>query len=149
LLAEGWAVRGTSRREEGLAAIEAAGLEAALADPDQPATLLELVGDVTVVHWLLGSATGEPEALAAIHGSRLERFVEKLVDTPVRGFVYQGAGSVEPSLLAAGEAILGLAATTWRIPVEVVDSDPAEPIPWLEAMLKATSRVVSGAGQSI
>ncbi len=33
LLAEGWAVRGTSRREEGLAAIETAGIEPALADP--------------------------------------------------------------------------------------------------------------------
>ncbi len=59
IAAEGWAVRGTSRGEEGLAAIEAAGIEAALADPDRPGTLLELVGDVTVVHWLLGSAGGD------------------------------------------------------------------------------------------
>ncbi|HKT83707.1 MAG TPA: hypothetical protein VJQ84_07700, partial [Solirubrobacterales bacterium] len=43
LLEQGWAVRGTSRREEGLAAIEAAGVEPALADPERPATLLELV----------------------------------------------------------------------------------------------------------
>ena len=58
LLAEGWLVRGTSRRDDGLAAIEAAGIEPALADPDRPGTLLDLVGDVTVVHWLLGSARG-------------------------------------------------------------------------------------------
>ena len=92
LLGEGWAVRGTSRRPEGLAAIEAAGIEPALADPDRPATLLDLVGDVTVVHWLLGSARAEPEVIAAIHGPRLERLLEKLVDTPVRGFVYEAEG---------------------------------------------------------
>ena len=60
LLAEGWAVRGTSRREQGLAAIEAAGIEPALADPGRPATVLDLVGDVAAVYWLLGSAGGEP-----------------------------------------------------------------------------------------
>ncbi|HWN73538.1 MAG TPA: hypothetical protein VNN15_07015, partial [Solirubrobacterales bacterium] len=49
LLAEGWAVRGTSRRAEGLAAIEAAGIESAQADPDRPGTILELVNDVAVL----------------------------------------------------------------------------------------------------
>ena len=73
LLAAGWAVRGTSRREDGLAAIEAAGVEAAIADPDRVGTVLELVGDVAVVFHLLGSAAGQPEALAEIHGPRLER----------------------------------------------------------------------------
>ena len=64
LLAEGWQVRGTSRREEGLAAIEAAGIEPALADPAEPGTVLELVGDVAMVVWLLGSAEGTDEELA-------------------------------------------------------------------------------------
>jgi uncharacterized protein YbjT (DUF2867 family) len=132
LLEEGWAVRGTSRREEGLAPIAAAGIEPALADPERPGTLLELVGDVTVVYWLLGSAEGEDEAIAAIHGPRLERFMEKLVDTPVRGFVYEGAGSVESRYLAQGEAIVRAAARTWRIPVEVVEEVSAEPI-WLNS----------------
>ncbi len=89
LLAEGWAVRGTSRREESLAAIEAAGIEPALADPARPDTVLDLVGDVAAVYWLLGSAQGEPEELAAIHGPRLERLLERLVETPVRRFVYE------------------------------------------------------------
>ena len=65
-------MRGTSRREEGLAAIEAAGIEPALADPDRPGTVLDLVGDVAVVFWLLGSARASPEELAAIHGPRLD-----------------------------------------------------------------------------
>src|SRR3954463_13896659 len=75
LLAEGWAVRGTSRREEGLAAIEAAGIEPALADPERPGTVLELVGDVAVLVLLLGSAGGSEADLEAVHGPRLERLV--------------------------------------------------------------------------
>ncbi len=120
LLAEGWAVRGTSRREEGLAAIEAAGIEPALADPDRVGTVLELVGDVAVVYLLLGSAAGDSEALAALHGPRLERLLERLVDTPVRGVVYEAAGSVDAEVLAAGAEIVRAAGRTWRIPVEVV-----------------------------
>jgi uncharacterized protein YbjT (DUF2867 family) len=112
LLAEGWAVRGTSRREEGLAAIEAAGIEPAFADPDRPGTILELVGDVAVLVLLLGGATGSDEVLAAIHGPRLERLMEHLVDTPVRGVVYEGT--------EAGGEIVNAAGRRWRIPVAVV-----------------------------
>jgi uncharacterized protein YbjT (DUF2867 family) len=142
LLEGGWAVRGTSRDAAGLKAIEAAGIEPALADPDRPAGLLDLVGDVTVVHWLLGSARGEPETIAAIHGPRLERFVEKLVDTPVRGFVYEARGSVESRLLEEGREIVRAAAATWRIPVEVAEADPSDSPAWAAAMLEATLRLV-------
>jgi uncharacterized protein YbjT (DUF2867 family) len=126
LLAEGWAVRGTSRRREGLAAIESAGLEAALADPEQPGTLLELVGDVAAVYWLLGSAVGDAENVAAIHGSRLERFLERLVETPVRRFAYEAGGSVDPTVLAKGRSAVEAASETWRIPVEFV-GEAADP----------------------
>ncbi len=129
LLAEGWAVRGTSRREQGLAAIEAAGIEAAPADPDRVGTLLELVGDVAVVCLLLGSAVGEPEEVAAIHGPRLERLLERLVDTPVRGVIYEAVGSVDAALLTAGAELVRTASRTWRIPVAVADvkrEDPSE-----------------------
>jgi uncharacterized protein YbjT (DUF2867 family) len=123
LLEQGWAVRGTSRREEGLAAIEAAGIEPARADPERPATVLDLVADVATVYWLLGSATGEPENIEAIHGPRLERLLERLVETPVRRFVYEAFGSVAPEILADGAALVERAAETWRIPVEVQRSE--------------------------
>jgi uncharacterized protein YbjT (DUF2867 family) len=126
LLERGWAVRGTSRRPEGVAAIEAAGIEPALADPGQPATLLELVADVAEVYWLLGSATGSAESIAAVHGSRLERFLERLVETPVRRFVYEAAGSVDSATLAKGTSAVRHAAEVWRIPVEVL-GDPEGP----------------------
>jgi uncharacterized protein YbjT (DUF2867 family) len=126
LLGQGWEVRGTSRHEQGLRLIEAAGIEPALADPEQPGTLLELVGDVTAVYWLLGSAAGEEESIEAIHGPRLERFLERLVETPVRRFVYEAAGSVAPAVLAKGASAVRKAEQTWQIPVEVL-GDPAGP----------------------
>ncbi len=143
LLAAGWAVRGTSRGEEGLAAIEAAGIEPALADLDRVGTVLEHVGDVAVVYLLLGSAAGEPEALAAIHGHRLERLLEKLVDTPVRGVVYEATGSVEPQLLAAGAEIVRAASRTWHIPVAVVEEAPADPAEWTQTMKDLALQLLS------
>ena len=113
-------MRGTSRREERLAAIEAVGIEPALADPERPATLLELVNDVAVVHWMLGSASGDAENVAAIHGPRLERLLEHLVETPVRRFVYEAYGSVAPEILAGGVELVEQAARTWQIPIEIV-----------------------------
>jgi uncharacterized protein YbjT (DUF2867 family) len=144
LLAEGWAVRGTSRSEAGLAAIEAAGIEPAAADPDRPGTILDLVGDVTVLCYLLGSASGE-EGAAAIHGPRLERLMEHIVDTPVRGVLYEAAGSVDPALLEAGAEIVRAAGRTWRIPVEVVTADPGDLSAWLDKTAEAVPAVLSPA----
>ena len=143
LAAEGWSLRGTTREPGHVADIEAAGIEPALADPDRPGTLLDLVGDVTVVHWLLATAQAEPEVIAAIHGARLGALLERLVDTPVRGFVYEAAGDVERQHLERGAGLVRSAAETWRIPVEVVDADPTDLGPWLEAMTAATQRLVS------
>jgi uncharacterized protein YbjT (DUF2867 family) len=148
LLAEGWAVRGTSRCEEGMAAIAAAGIEPALADPEQPGTLLELVGDVAVVVLALGAVTGDPELLAAIHGPRLSSLLERLVDTPVRGVVYEAGGSAGPELLGGGAEILRAAANTWRIPVELVQAPRDEPEAWVGAMASGVNRAISPAGGS-
>ncbi len=139
LLAQGWQVRGTSRREEGLAQIEAAGIESALADPADPGSVLDLVADVTVVNWMLGSARGEPEQLAAIHGPRLDRLLERLVETPVRGFVYEMGGSVDPILLARGREAVEAASETWELPVSIVFTDPADRLGWIEVMERATT----------
>ncbi len=122
----GWQVRGTSRSPEGTAAIDAAGIEAAEADPDRPGTVLDLCGDVAVVVWLLGSAAGQADAVSAIHGPRLERLLEKLVDSPVRGFAYESAGSVDAELLATGRRIVERAGERWRIPVAFLTSDRDE-----------------------
>ncbi len=127
-----------------MAEIEAAGIEAAVADPDRPGTVLDLVGDVTVVHWLMGTAQDEPEVIAAIHGPRLERLLEKLVDTPVRGFVYEAAGPVQAHRLANGRQLVEAAGERWRIPFRIVEADPAAHEAWLEAAVRATLEIVGG-----
>jgi uncharacterized protein YbjT (DUF2867 family) len=133
LLADGWAVRGTSRSPEGTEAIAAAGIEPALADPDRVGTIVELLGDVTVVAWLLASATGTPEEVAALHTDRLGSLLEKTVDTPVRGFAYESRGSAGEEVLSAGEALIADAAGRWHVPTARIDADPADAEAWVEA----------------
>lgn len=137
LLATGWVVRGTTRDPRSTAAIEAAGIEAVVADPDRIATVLEAIEGVTLIFWLLGSATGEGEAVAAIHGPRLERLLEEIVDTPVRGFVYELTGEITGEHAVTALEALRCAGERWRIPFEVVDADPARFELWREAMLAA------------
>jgi hypothetical protein len=142
LLARGWQVRGTSRTQTGAAEIEAAGIEAAVADPNAVATVLDQIENVTLVYWLLGSARGSLAEVGPLHGARLERVLEELVDTPVRGIVYEAAGSVAAAALAAGSRAVEAAAGRWRIPVEVVASPPADTERWSADMLAAAGRVL-------
>jgi hypothetical protein len=134
LVERGWAVRGTSRSAEGRAAIEAGGLEAAEADPDLVGSVVELLGDVTVLGWLLGAVGGE--AGADLNGSRLESLLAKVVDTPVRGFVYEAPPG------GAGVAAVEDAITRWRLPAEVVVADRSEPAAWAESVANAVERAV-------
>jgi uncharacterized protein YbjT (DUF2867 family) len=143
LLEEGWAVRGTSRDEEGLVAIEGAGIEPAHADPERPATILDLVDDVAVVIWLLGSATGTDEEVAAIHGPRLEGLLERFVETPVRGFIYEGVGSVDAKLLAGGAELARHAERTWRIPVTVTETPREHGPQWVEELQNAVVEILA------
>lgn len=120
LRSRGHAVRGTTRSESHLPEILAADVDAVVADPNRLATLTPQLDGVSVLVWLMGSAEG-PEA-AALHGDRLTSLLETLVDTHVRGVVYEAAGSVEPQLLEQGAAFVRRAGETWRMPVEVVAS---------------------------
>ena len=119
LTEDGHAVRGTSRTQEGAAAIEQAGFEGVVADPDRLGTIMAALDGVSAMCWLLGSATGSAEQLAALHGPRLETMLSRLVDTPVRGFVYEASGSVGRDLLDQGTAAVNTAADTWSMPVVV------------------------------
>jgi hypothetical protein len=141
LLASGWQVRGTTRGEAQGAAIAAAGAEAVTADPSRVGTILEKVGDVTVLVWLLGSAEGDPDAVRALHEERLESLMRGLVDTPVRGFVYERGGSVPQAHLDRGERIVRDAAARWRIPVELPAADPGDRHRWRQALEAAVGRL--------
>jgi nucleoside-diphosphate-sugar epimerase len=139
LAAAGHAVRGTTRDPARLAEIEAAGAEAVVADPDRLGTIMCQLDGVTLVCWLLGAA--DPGAAPDLHGPRLRTLLERLVDTPVRGVVYEAAGSVDPALLAAGAAAVREASATWSIPAEVVEADPTDHEVWLAAMTVAVGRL--------
>jgi uncharacterized protein YbjT (DUF2867 family) len=140
LRAAGHAVRGTTRDRERLAEIEAAGAEAVLANPDRLGTLMTQLHDVSLVCWLMGSADGG--TAAGLHGRRLRTLLERLVDTPVRGVVYEAAGSVAPDLLESGAAVVREASVTWSIPAEVVEASPEDPEAWLAAMTGAVRRLL-------
>jgi hypothetical protein len=139
LAADGLAVRGTTRHEGSLAGIEAAGAEAGLADPSRLSTLLPRLEGVSAICWLMGTAAGDPDEVAALHGPRLQSLIEKLVDTPVRGVVYEAAGTVDERWLQQGAAIARAAAETYRMPVEVVDAQDED---WLPAMRGAVSGIL-------
>ena len=143
LLEAGWQVRGTTRDPASAAAIEATGIEAVVADPDRLGELLDAIEGVALIYWLLGSATGKPEAVAALHGPRLERMLEEIVDTPVRGFVYELTRGVDPVFGTGAVEILRTAGERWRIPFEVVDASDIDHETWRGAML-AAARQLSG-----
>ena len=137
LIERGWVVRGTTRDPARCAEIEAAGIEPAVADPDRIGEVLDAIEGVAVIYWLLGSAEGEDAAVAALHGPRLERLLEEIVDTPVRGLVYETTGELESDVLVGALETLRSAGERWRIPFEVVDADPRDVGSWLEGMLAA------------
>ena len=141
LSAAGHAVRGTTRSRSRVAAISEAGAEPFVADPDRVGTLMEAIAGVTIVVWLLGSASGE--GAEELHAGRLRMLCEKLVDTHVRGLVYEGAGSLPDEVLAGGAEIVRRAAATWSIPVEVLSADPSSCPEWTASAVAAVERLLA------
>lgn len=142
LAAAGWQVRATSREQARVAELGADGLEGVVADPGDVGTVFDQIEGVAVIYWLLGSPAGAADEIEALNGARLESLFAKLVDTPVRGLVYEAAGTAPPAHLAAGTRIAGEASRRWRIPVEVVTADPADPEEWTREMIAAGERAL-------
>jgi uncharacterized protein YbjT (DUF2867 family) len=143
LIAAGHAVRGTTRDPARRQAIEAVGAEAFVGDPDVVATLARSLEQVSVACVLLGSAGGAPAQLAALHGTRLEMLLTRMLDTTVRGIVYEAAGSVDQALLSAGAARVRERCEDSRIPYVLLDADPAGWEAWTAAAVKAVDRVLT------
>jgi nucleoside-diphosphate-sugar epimerase len=142
LRAAGHAVRGTTRDPGKSSAIAAAGAEPYVGDPDRVATLMEALTGVTIVCWLMGTATGGAEQVAALHDGRLRMLWEKLVDTPVRGVVHEAAGPLPRDVLARGRAVAQAAHDTWRIPLVLLDTDPADHDAWRAAASGAVAHLL-------
>jgi len=133
LVAEGHAVRAVTRREEHRSAIEAAGAECWIGDPDVVGTLRYALDNVTLLLWLLGTASGDPEQVAELHGPRLRMLLDKTADTTVRGVVYEARGSVDTRILAAGAEEVRRAHRLNEIPFALLQADPADRAAWLPA----------------
>ena len=140
LIEAGHSVRGTTRDPRRTPDITAAGAEPFIGDPDRIATLMEALTGVTIVCWLMGCAEGENAA--DLHAGRLRMMWEKLVDTPVRGVVYEAAGSVEPAVLAGGREVAFAAHETWQIPLELLEADPREHEHWRAEAVAAVARLL-------
>jgi uncharacterized protein YbjT (DUF2867 family) len=142
LRGSGHAVRATTRDPARAEAIRAAGAEPYVGDPDRIATLMGALTGVTVVCWLMGTASGDREDVFALHDTRLRMLWEKLVDTPVRGVVYEAAGSVDAGALIRGEAVARVAHETWRIPLAYLRADPADRPAWIAAARAAVDELL-------
>jgi nucleoside-diphosphate-sugar epimerase len=144
LLERGHIVRGTTRNPAALAAIQEVGAQPTLADPDRLATLIPALDHVTLLLLLLGSATGTPDALRSLHTDRLEALLVRVLDTTVRGVVYECAGSVpEPLLKAGGESVARHCGAS-RIPFALARLQPGQS--WAAVMLDAVDRVLPAGG---
>jgi nucleoside-diphosphate-sugar epimerase len=141
--ARGHAVRGTTRDPSRRAEIEAVGAEAFVGDPDRVATLVAALEHVAVAYVLLGSATGDPEKLAALHGTRLEMLLEKMLDTTVRGIVYEASGGVDDAVLRGGAERVRAACEDSRIPYLLLDADPSDHAAWLRAASDGAETVLA------
>jgi putative NADH-flavin reductase len=142
LLRRGHAVRATTRDPDRVEAIALTGAEPVVGDPDRVATLTPALEHVGVAYVLLGSAVGGSAQLGALHGSRLEMLLRKMIDTTVRGIVYEGRGSVDPVLLRAGRELVRRSCEESLIPYVLLDADPGDPIAWLNAATAAADRVL-------
>jgi uncharacterized protein YbjT (DUF2867 family) len=124
--------------------LEAGGVEPFLGDPDRVGTLVAALEHVSAVCLLLGSAAGEPDAVAALHGPRLQMLLVKLVDTTVRGVVYEAAGSAPANVLENGAALVREACQRSHISFGLLRADPAASAAWLEEATAALDSVANG-----
>ena len=138
----GHAVRGTTRDPTRRAAIEAAGAEPFLGDPDRVATIAPALDHVGVMCLLLGCATGPPERLAALHGTRLEMLLQRMLDTTVRAVVYEAAGTVDADVLSAGAQRVRRACERSLIPYVLLGADPHDHAAWAAEAADAVQRAL-------
>lgn len=89
--------------------------------------MLDALENVAVVAYLMGDSQN-----AAVNGEQLETVLLKVVDTGVRGFVFERqAGREENRHVAHARA-------TWHIPIEEID--PAAEPEWQNKLLAAVNR---------
>jgi hypothetical protein len=137
-------VRVVTRAEARRAEIEAAGAECRIGDPDRLGTLRGALEGVTIACWLLGAATGTPEQVRALHGARLRAFLEQAIDSTMRGFVYEAAGTAPAGALAEGERIAREITERNAIPVAFITAGQGDPDAWAADARVAVGELLGG-----
>lgn len=168
---EGHALRIVTRREQRRGEIEATGAECFVGDPNRLVTLRAALEHVTIACWLLATASvdgaeavpapapavapapaggqagvGAAQAVADLHGSRLAQFLQSLVDTTVRGAVYEAGGAAVPvETLRGGEDIFSAVTERNAIPARVLRSDPRQQAGWVQEARETVGALLAGA----
>jgi hypothetical protein len=148
LRGRGHTVRATSRNPARSQAIRDAGAEPFIGDPDRVATIWPAFAHVGVTCILLGSATGTPEALRALHSTRLDMLMEKMIDTTSRGVVYEMAGTVDDELLAGGAERVRWWCARSLLPYALLDTPTDDPQTWTAAAADAVDGVLMSRAQT-
>jgi hypothetical protein len=94
---------------------------------------------------LLGSASGTADSLAELHGNRLDMLLTRVIDTPVRGFVYEACGSIDAAVLEAGATSVSAFCSRSRIPFSLLES-PVDDMgggAWAERAADAVDRALT------
>jgi hypothetical protein len=139
------AVRITTRATSHRAAIEATGAECWIGTPDRLATLRGALENVTIACWLLAGATGSAGQLCELHAARLRFFLGQVIDTTVRGFIYEAAGTtVPPQVLDEGARTVRELGELNAIPVAVLRADPRDSGAWLTEARAAVDLLLEG-----
>lgn len=86
-----------------------------------------------------------PGEASRLHLERLPSLLEKLVDSPVRGFVYEPATKAGSEVEKGGRAAVADAAGRWQIPVCLLEGERERPALWA-AMLADQVEAAVGIG---
>ena len=160
---QGHALRISTRSEQGRAAIEATGAECWVGTPERLATLRGVLDGVAIACWMLARAEGPERDLLELHNERLQFFLTQLIDTTVRGFVYErgdgrqlaherGEGdrrrderATPAAVLAAGEQSARRLTERNKIPLALLCADASERSAWLAAAHDSIARLLARA----
>ena len=72
--------------------------------------------------------------------------LEKMVDTTVRGVVYEAVGTVDPAVLDAGAGVVATACARSLIPHVLLTADPDDHDAWTPAALDVVQRALLAQG---
>jgi hypothetical protein len=93
---------------------------------------------------MLGTACGTEEQLMSLYTSRLEFFLNQIIDTTVRGFVYEPpGGSASAEVIEAGLDVARSVTSRNSIPLLLLNTGPEQTEQWLSEAHAAIDSVLS------